>query len=85
MKGKENGKSQEYFLNYNMFKIINTNATSLNNKIMEFELYLRCNDWPHVICIAESSQSCRCQTYLSIRCIARIESPFMATVASALM
>ena len=44
MTGKKKDKSQEFF-----FKIIYTNATSLNNKIMELELYLRCNDWPHVV------------------------------------
>ena len=36
------------------FKIINTNATSLNNKIMELQLYLQCSGWPHVVGIAEN-------------------------------
>ena len=49
MTGKEKQKSQEYF-----FKIIYTNTTSLNNKIMELELYLRCNDWPHMVDVAET-------------------------------
>ena len=38
----------------NFFKIVYTNATSLNNKIMELELYLRCSEWPHVVCVAET-------------------------------
>ena len=49
MTGKKKDKSQEYVI-----KIIYTNATSLNNKIMELELYLRCNDWPHVVGVAET-------------------------------
>ena len=49
MTRKEKDKSQEYFLN-----IIYTNAASLNNKIMELEQYLRCNDWPYVVGVAET-------------------------------
>ena len=49
MTEKEKNKSQDYF-----FIIINTNVTSLNYKVMELELYLRCNDWPHVVGVAET-------------------------------
>ena len=37
-----------------IFKFVYTNATSLNNKILELELYLRPKGWPHVVSIAET-------------------------------
>ena len=47
--GKEKYDKPETFL-----KMVYTNATSLNNKILELELYLRYSGWPHVVGIAET-------------------------------
>ena len=52
-KTNEPGVKKEYEP-YKTFKIVYTNTTSLNNKILELELYLRCKRWPHVVSFAET-------------------------------
>ena len=37
-----------------IFEFVYTNATSLNNKILQLELYIRCNRWTHGVSIADT-------------------------------